>query len=49
MILKFPSPAPKTLTVEQQSALIKCQNAEIEKLTKRLELKLSKSHNNKWR
>ena len=49
MILKLPSPPPKLLTVEQQAALIKCQNVEIEKLSKRLKDKLTKSKNNKWR
>ena len=49
MILQFPPKKTMPMTVEQQSVLIKAQRSEIKKLTQRLEHKLSKSHNNKWR
>ena len=49
MILQFPPKKTVPTTVEQQSALIQAQRVEIKKLTQRLESKLSKSHNNKWR
>lgn len=52
MILEFPlqrqKPAEPT-PVEQQATLIQSQNAEITKLKQRLEHKLNKSYNNKWR
>ena len=52
MILQFPLPRLKSaepMTVEQQAALIQCQNDEIRKLKQRLNHKLTASANNKWR